>query len=680
MLQTTPPTTHPLVEPTDGELLFRFVGERSEEAFRRLVDRHARLVVSVCRRVLWHEQDVEDAFQATFLVLVRRADGLRRRDSFAAWLFQVARRIALRASDRRRRDATADDADSAASGGTPLDRLQDREEFEILATELERLPESYRLPLVLHYLEGHTRAALAEQLDCTEASVKARLARGRRLLRRRLMRRGVALSVALGALAIPTTTQAGLVAATTSAAVYQATGGTAGSAASTGSLTLAQGLPTMLALPAAKAAGIVGTTLAATLLVAVGVALSQPPEGGVAPSDGPANGSTTIDSRAATADEEAPREQPIPALVERRAADAAAAGDDATAKAEALRERDAAALQNANLELQKRREEVNMLMREVDRLGEEADRKESLLKRQIADLESKIHSFERLEFERQEHGQDLLRKDLALNFDNAPLDEVLRLFRKETGLNVIYDVGIRRAGWDSKRLAEALVTADVQGVTARRALELVLEPHGLAADFDRGFVHVRLSPAAERDLRMQTASIDMKALRPSEQRIANALTEQTQMEFVDVPLSEGIEFLSDLHAIPAVIDEQALEEEGIPLDEPINRVISGVSLESGLNLILDPLGLTYVVEDEVMKITTQTVADAKQEIRVYPVGTLVDAGLLETETMSELLLQQETGKVVTGAGVVTITQSQAAHRRTRELLEQMHRAVPAEEE
>ena len=655
MFQTTHPPTHPRVEPTDGELLFRFLGDRSEEAFRNLVDRHARLVASVCRRVLWHEQDVEDAFQATFLVLVRRARGLRRRDSVAAWLFRVAHRIALRASGRRRRETTSTQVDAPTTTGTALDRLQDREEFEILASELERLPESYRLPLVLHYLEGRSRAETAEQLDCTEASVKARLARGRRLLRRRLMRRGVALSVAIGALSIPTTTQAGLVAATTSAAVHHATGGASGSAATSGSLTLAQGLPTMLALSAAKATTVIGTTLAASLLVVVGVALSQPPEG-TTPA-GPSENGATIDSRATTS---AAVDAPSTVPVSRAGKDPAAAEPTA----EAVRSAQLA----AETRVAKLLDEVALARRDAEAARHDA----MLLKATLDRLTSGL--------ERTQPGplDALLAKPIELSFVDAPLIEVIREINELTGLNLVLDRReFERAGVGAERIESQTVTVDLKGISARSALRIVLEPFDLAAHPEDEIVRIGLSDAAARELAHERRGFDLKANRPSEQRILSALTGETALEFIDTPLSDVVEFLAATHDIPIRIEESALEEEGLTLDEPINIVLRGVALDSALNLVLDPIELTYVVEDEVMKITTRTEARGRLELRVYAVGPLLDAGVLEVDAIPELLLQQEEpeGKAIIAGNFVTLRQSQPAHRKTRELLEQLHRAA-----
>ncbi len=117
-------------------------------------------------------------------------------------------------------------------------------------------------------------------------------------------------------------------------------------------------------------------------------------------------------------------------------------------------------------------------------------------------------------------------------------------------------------------------------------------------------------------------STDLKRNSPNEERIAEALKDETQVEFVDTPLRDAIEYLQQVHNITIIIEQAALDDEGIPVDEPINLVLSGITLRSALKIMLEKLGLTYVIEDEVMKITTQTAADEKSTTRVYPVADL----------------------------------------------------------
>lgn|GEM_PF-4996372 len=189
---------------TDAQLLDRFearTGLASERAFVTLVERHGPMVLRVCRNVLNDPHDVEDAFQATFLILLRKAGTIRNQASCGSWLHGVAFRTAsaLRSSTFRRREHERKASVSEATGGileaaTPSDELRG-----ILDGALARLRDQYRSPLVLCYLEGQTCEEAARQLGWPVGTVKSRLARGRERLRRYLVRQGLA--PALGAAA-----------------------------------------------------------------------------------------------------------------------------------------------------------------------------------------------------------------------------------------------------------------------------------------------------------------------------------------------------------------------------------------------------------------------------------------------------------------------------------------------
>ncbi len=181
--------------PSDDGLLERFTAGDSA-ALEALVARHGPMVLRVCRRTVRDPDAAEDAFQATFLVLARRAPALHGRGSLAGWLYTVARHLALRsvASAGRLRSPAAD---APARAADPLAEMTARELLRALDEELARLPECYRMPLVLCYLEGKTRDDAARLLGVTPGVVKGRLERGRERLRLRLAKRGLALPAVL---------------------------------------------------------------------------------------------------------------------------------------------------------------------------------------------------------------------------------------------------------------------------------------------------------------------------------------------------------------------------------------------------------------------------------------------------------------------------------------------------
>jgi polysaccharide biosynthesis/export protein len=185
---------------TDGELLGLFIarrGEAAEMAFAALVERHGPMVLRVCRSILRDEHDAQDAFQASFLILVERAGTVRDRSSVASWLHGVALRVAAcaRASVIRRHLHKRRAAGRVAADFTHAAIEPDL--APALHDELDRLPERYRMPIVLCYLEGLACEEAAQRLQLAVGTVKSRLARGRDRLRIRLMRRGLAPSATL---------------------------------------------------------------------------------------------------------------------------------------------------------------------------------------------------------------------------------------------------------------------------------------------------------------------------------------------------------------------------------------------------------------------------------------------------------------------------------------------------
>jgi RNA polymerase sigma factor (sigma-70 family) len=183
-----------------SQLLERFAADRDPAAFEALVGRHGPMVLGTCRRMLSDPLDVEDAFQATFLVLARKAGSIQDADRLGPWLHGVARRVAARSralSSRRKSLERQDIEEPAAESPDLLERLEIR---EALDEELARLPEKYRAPLVLCYLEGLTHDEAAEALRWPVGTVRSRLAGGRDRLRARLTRRGLAPSAAVPAL------------------------------------------------------------------------------------------------------------------------------------------------------------------------------------------------------------------------------------------------------------------------------------------------------------------------------------------------------------------------------------------------------------------------------------------------------------------------------------------------
>jgi RNA polymerase sigma factor (sigma-70 family) len=279
----------------DGQLLERFLGQRDEEAFAILVQRHGPMVLGVCRRILGNVHDADDAFQATFLVLVQKARGLSSRAVLGDWLHGVARNTACNARVAAARRRAKEQAALPRTAPAPDPR---NDWLALLDDELARLPEKYRLPLVLCDLEGWKLHEAAVHLSWPPGTVAGRLARGRALLAKRLLRGAQFLSAGLATALTAGTTQAApaaLASATVRAAVLVACGKPAAQVSPT-VLTLARGvtramfwkktkivvLPLLLLLTAT--AGGVTMRLAAkegppSQLPAAGQAPATPPNG-----------------------------------------------------------------------------------------------------------------------------------------------------------------------------------------------------------------------------------------------------------------------------------------------------------------------------------------------------------------------------------------------------------------
>jgi RNA polymerase sigma factor (sigma-70 family) len=179
---------------SDANLLGRFIENRDEAAFAALTRRHGPLVMGVCRRVTSNRQDAEDAFQAAFLVLARKAGSLASRALLANWLYGVAYNTALKAKalagKRRSREKQVKEMPDPAVCESP-DRT---DVLRLLDQEVNNLPEKYRVPIVLCDLEGITHKKAAEQLGCPEKTLSSRLARARAMLAKQLTRSGLPVS------------------------------------------------------------------------------------------------------------------------------------------------------------------------------------------------------------------------------------------------------------------------------------------------------------------------------------------------------------------------------------------------------------------------------------------------------------------------------------------------------
>jgi RNA polymerase sigma factor (sigma-70 family) len=334
---------------TDGQLLRQFLSQRDETAFVALVRRHGPMVLGVCRRILGNPADAEDAFQATFLVLVRKAPSLTARTVLGDWLHGVARRTALSA---RRACAHRRTKEQAMARPEVQDDATQDDWLPLLDQELSRLPENYRLPIVLCDLEGKTRREAAVRLGWPEGTVAGRLARGRALLARRLGRHGGAVSIsslaaALAQNAASACVPEALLHSTAQAASLLAAGtGAATAVISARVAAIAEGVVRAMFLAKLKTLSCV---LALTVLVGLG-GVALVPGNGQLPAAGPATSpQKRTDARPDSEAQKLVRQLGDPSFAQRQAAEKALTNMGAPA-ASAVQ----AGMGNADLEIAKR--------------------------------------------------------------------------------------------------------------------------------------------------------------------------------------------------------------------------------------------------------------------------------------------------------------------------------------
>jgi RNA polymerase sigma factor (sigma-70 family) len=295
---------------SEWELLERYLEARDEVAFEALVARHGPMVMGVCRRMLNDQTDVDDAFQATFLVLVRRARQLGPGDYIGPWLYGVAARVAMRARSEAARRRRFEPIASEIPDPDQADGPAERELAHVIDQELGRLPSKYRSPIVLCYLEGQTHEEAARQLKWPVGTVKGRLARARDLLRSRLARRGLAPSA--GALTLVLTHDSSaalnreLLDRTVKASIRLAFGHTTAHVVSASISNLVEGVLTSMFMSTIKSA-VAAVVIAGFVVGGAGVLARQ---SGQEPQKPPSAAAGTVQNEPAIGDASAPKSAP----------------------------------------------------------------------------------------------------------------------------------------------------------------------------------------------------------------------------------------------------------------------------------------------------------------------------------------------------------------------------------
>ncbi len=276
-------------EDSDEQLLHAFTSRRDERAFAALMHRHGPMVLRVCRRVLGHEQDAEDAFQATFLVLAQSAVALRNKTTLASFLHGTAYRTAMKAKQTAARRRKYERQTPVRASTDPAEELSWREAQALLDEEIDRLPETYRSVFVLCHLEGLSREETAQRLGLKEGTVSSRLTTARKRLTQQLTRRGVELAAVLAAMGLTAPSASALpvelMATTIKAALAMAAGEKLAGLVSTSVAQLVKSATAAMAVSKAKTAMVL--LLTGSLLDGVGVWVSAKPYVALSPSEQP---------------------------------------------------------------------------------------------------------------------------------------------------------------------------------------------------------------------------------------------------------------------------------------------------------------------------------------------------------------------------------------------------------
>jgi RNA polymerase sigma factor (sigma-70 family) len=558
---------------SEWQLLQRYLERQDEVAFEALVARHGPMVLGVCRRMLSCQNDVEDAFQATFLVLVRRARQLGPRDAIGPWLYGVASRVALRArcEAARRRRFESIQIDAAASA--PANAPADLELAESLDQELSRLPSKYRSPIVLCYLEGQSHEEAARVLKWPVGTVKGRLARARGLLRDRLARRGLAPTML--ALCRPPASDAigsvprELLESTVRSGLKCAIGHTTGQVVSTSIATLVEGVLTAMFFTKMQWIG-AALLISALALAGAGVMAQQerkPLDGALTQSVVPVTegASTLANAGQDLAATRSPGSGPLALASAERGKSSPAARENA-ALAPGLSDPEGQLLQAANHAWNKVYSEYASGSGTVDRL----------------------------------HDVSMLLLDAQKQTATTP-DETASAIRDH--LDRIRSIARLR-----QKIPHAASTADgdnakLLAFAAKAELEL---SQGAGGGFGGGEIARPKKPPIPLGPTGQGKD-------PKSQMILIRLNDLVPLKFADeTPLEDFLKYIKEStksaamsHGIPIYVDPLGLQEAEKSMNSTIRIELDGVPLKRTLQLVLKQLGLAYFVEDGMIYITSQ---------------------------------------------------------------------------
>ncbi len=593
---------------SEWQLLERYLEHRDEAAFEALVSRHGPMVLGVCRRMLGDPADVEDAFQATFLVLVRRARQLGPRDAIGPWLYGVAARVALRARSqaarRRRYEPIALEYPAVA----PVSGWVDPDLGEVLDQELSRLPSKYRSPLVLCYLEGRTHEEAARELDWPVGTVKGRLARARDLLRSRLARRGLAPTAGvLASMFLPDATAAlerPLIEQTVTSSLKIAAGQSLAQVVSSSITSLVKGVLAAMILNQLKWAGL-------SVLVA-GFALTS--AGVMARQDTPSKGDPPTASVKAVAEQ-------VDQKAARKPSDGPLVGNNATAS-----------------------ESVVDSLQELVQAARSAYRSTWEAFGSGHASSEQVYQASRKWMEAQE--QDLGDSVVKVAFATAHLERMRDLLRNQPARphspsNPAELAHIKAYVAEARFLvAQAKTRPSVENGSVEELIAVAVGPG-----------QAKTTPSVKNGPMEGGAwAGEGRGEDPKSQQILAKLEEPISMSFAnETPLDDVLKYIKQATTTPTYsgiqiyVDPLGLQEAERSLNSTVQLDLEGIPLRRTLQLLLTPLRLAYFVEDGMLVITSEDSADKPLPPSMREATPLeeklqkVERGELTLEEMEDLL-------------------------------------------
>ena len=614
--QTTPTrasresTPRALAQFSDADLLDAWQRDGSREALAALVDRYAVMVLSVCRRRCRSAADADDAFQSTFLYLARSAGSIRRPSRLAGWLHRVAQRAAV-ATLRLGEHPAAAEIDVPDHPEDLLDRLTERHEASVLDEELSNLPEHYRAALVLHLLEGHSYHALAERFGTTVGAVRGHVQRGKKLLARQLRRRGVTPVLALAAVKSWTAPAATASEAGRSLCGGDSAGDFSGSTHDSLDLQslLSDGASSMF--PLSVTAGLAGTAGVLALLLIPG-----PPADGTAAKPVP-----VVEIPAAAVETVAPQQTVLAQQSEAQPATNAEAEADSTDSDKAgTASTGSGGMPSGGgsgygMGSGGAGGGFGMGMAYAGTAGAASGGVDASASGEVA-----------------ERARSALDEEVSLTYTGPLSGLPEQLSAAADDLPVLLDPrGLEIAEVEAD---SASVEVDVSDQPLRTALRRILLPLGLRAVIqDEGLV---VTADFTTLTRRRIATDRWLGISPEVvERMEEALETQVSLSFIDTPLEQAIQQISDDVSVPVMLDRRALEEMGITPDMPVTFDASEISLRSAIEVFGSEYDLTYTVQGEVLLITTQDAAGSKLRSRIYWLeGTGVPRGQFDSITQS----------------------------------------------